>query len=58
MSALATTGRRVAPTAKEELELTKINQLTPAQMDEMRNEALALETRACVYASTKPAHKR
>jgi len=44
--------------SKEELELVQINQLTPEQMDETRAEALALETRAYVYATTKPAVKR
>ncbi len=41
----------------ETLELVEVKNLTPAEMDDVREEALKLETRAYVYGSTPPAMK-
>jgi hypothetical protein len=51
-------GWRGDDTQHETLELIDVKQLGPEEMAELRAEALALETRAYVYAQTPPAEQR
>jgi hypothetical protein len=51
-------GWRGDDSQQETLELVEVIQLDPEALAEVRAEALALETRAYVYAQTPPAEQR